>query len=248
MLHQVRPLAAAKEPVLGKIKLFADGASVDDFLGLYRSGTVSGFTTNPTLMRRQGVTDYVGFAKTLLSHIKDMPVSFEVFSDDLAEMKRQALAIASWGDNVYVKIPITNTAGVSCLPIVHDLSAQGVKVNVTAILTLEQVDGAVAALAPQTPGIISIFAGRIADTGVDPMPVMRTAVAMASVKPKAEILWASVREALNLYQAQQCGCQIITATPDVLKKMPMYGKDLSQLSLETVEMFYKDAQSAGYEI
>jgi transaldolase len=171
-----------------------------------------------------------------------------VFSDDIAEMGRQARKIASWGDNIYVKIPITNTQGVSCLPLVEELSREGVKVNVTALMTLEQVGDTVEVLAPETPAIISIFAGRIADTGIDPQPVMRAAVAMAAKRPRAEILWASVREVLNLYQAKECGCHIVTSTTDVLKKIDMYGKNLDDLSLETVDMFYKDALSAGYTL
>jgi transaldolase len=248
MLHQVQPIQAAQLPGLATLKIFGDGASLEDFARMYREGTVTGFTTNPTLMRRAGVTYYEAFAKALISQSPEYPISFEVFADDLAEMKRQALKISSWGRNVYVKIPITNSKGVSTLPIVQDLSAQGVKLNVTAILTLEQVAGTVEALDPNVPAVISIFAGRIADTGMDPMPVMRAAVAMARARPHAEVLWASVREVLNLYQAQETGCHIITCTPDVLKKMSLYGKDLEALSLETVQMFLDDATSAGYTL
>ena len=248
MLQQVDQSKVVGSPVLPGIKIYADGADLTDFLRLYREGMVSGFTTNPSLMRRAGITDYVGFAKSLLAEIKDYPISFEVFSDDLAEMERQARQIASWGENVYVKVPITNTKGQSCLPMVSKLSKAGVKINVTAILTLEQVTGTVEALSDETPGIISIFAGRIADTGVNPEPLMRAAVAMAAQKPSAEVLWASTREAYNLYQARDCGCHIITSTPDVLKKLEMSGQDLAELSLDTVAMFYRDAQQAGYTI
>jgi transaldolase len=248
MLHQMKAPQAVENPALAGIKIYGDGASLEDFTRLYHEGLVSGFTTNPTLMRRAGVTDYEAFAQALLMQVRVYPISFEVFSDDLEEMKRQAFKIASWGDNIYVKIPITNTQGQSCLPLVSELSAAGVKVNVTAILTLEQVAGTVEALDAETPSVISIFAGRIADTGIDPMPVMRAAVAMAAIRPNAEVLWASVREVLNLYQAKECGCHIITTTPDLVKKIAMHGKDLSELSLETVGMFYQDALSAGYTL
>jgi transaldolase len=247
MLQQVRDLRV-DHPGLEGLKIYADGASLDDFTRLHREGLVTGFTTNPTLMRRSGVTDYEAFAKALLGRVRDYPVSFEVFSDDLPEMKRQARQIAGWADNVYVKIPITNTRGQSTLSIVAELAAEGVKVNVTALMTLEQVAAAVQAVPDGTPAIISVFAGRIADTGIDPEPIMRAAVAMAAVKPRIEILWASVREVLNVYQARACGCQIITVTPDVIKKIEMYGKNLDDLSLETVEMFYKDALQAGYSL
>ncbi len=247
MLQQVKSLKV-EHPGLEGLKIYADGASLEDFTRLYREGLVTGFTTNPTLMRRFGVTDYQAFAQALLAQIRDYPISFEVFSDDLLEMKRQARKIASWGDNIYVKIPITNTKGESCLPLVEELSREGVKVNVTALMTLEHVAATVDALAMQTPAIISIFAGRIADTGVDPEPIMRAAVAMASLKPQSEVLWASVREVLNVYQARNCGCHIITSTTEVIKKIDMYGKNLDELSLETVDMFYKDALKAGYTL
>ena len=230
------------------VKLYGDGATLADFARLYREGLVTGFTTNPSLMRRAGVSDYATFARDLLDVIPDMPISFEVIADDFTEMRRQALLLASWGPNVYVKIPITNTKRQSSLPLIAELSAIGVKVNVTAILTLEQVAGAVEALDPATPAVISIFAGRIADTGVDPMPIMRAAVAMAGLRPNAEVLWASIREVLNIYQAQDCGCQIITATPELLKKLDMAGKDLTDLSAETVAMFDTDARAAGYKL
>ncbi|WP_269715455.1 transaldolase [Caulobacter sp. NIBR2454] len=243
---EIRTDRADRAPV--KLKLFGDGASLDDFAKLHAEGRVTGFTTNPTLMYRAGITDYAAFAHKLLAVIPDMPISFEVFSDDFEEMERQARLIASWGENAYVKIPITNTKGESSLPLVEKLSREGVKLNVTAILTLAQAAGTIAALDVKTPGIVSIFAGRIADTGVDPMPIMRAAVAMAADKPKAEILWASTREVLNIYQARDCGCHIITATPDILKKMDMAEMDLRELSLETVAMFRRDAVAAGFSL
>jgi transaldolase len=234
--------------MLQGIKLFGDGASLADFSRLRSEGRVVGFTTNPTLMFKAGVQDYAAFARQLINLIPDMPLSFEVFSDDLEEMDRQARLISGWGRNAYVKIPITNTRGESCLPLVGRLSADGVKVNVTAIMTLEQTAATVEALNTAVPAIISIFAGRIADTGIDPVPVMRAAVAMAARKPRAEVLWASTREVFNLYQARDCGCHIITATPDILRKLDMSGKDLDALSLETVAMFRDDAVTAGYRI
>lgn len=248
MLYRLQPhLAERSHPLVG-LKIYGDGASLGDFLRLYSEGSVQGFTTNPSLMARAGVADYEAFARELLTHVRDYPISFEVIADDFPEIRRQALKIASWGENVYVKLPITNTRGESSLPLARELSAAGVKLNITAILTLEQVAAAIDAVSIDTPAIISIFAGRIADTGIDPVPVMAAAVAMASTKPQVEILWASVREVLNLYQAQQCGCHIVTATADVLKKVAQYGKDLDDLSLETVAMFYSDAQSAGYSL
>jgi transaldolase len=248
MLHRLDATEVATADLSSQIKLFADGASLEDFTRLHDGGQVAGFTTNPTLMRRAGITDYEAFAQALLGRIPGAPISFEVFSDDFEDMTRQALKIAAWGDNVYVKVPITNTKGESSLPMVRALAAQGVKVNVTAILTLEQVAATVEALADDVPAVISVFAGRIADTGIDPMPIMRAAVAMAARKPHAEVLWASVREVLNIYQARDCGCHIITSTPDVLKKLSMAGKDLAELSLETVAMFYDDAQAAGFQL
>lgn len=242
------PLAIAPIPRVDGIKLFGDGASLADFSRLHEEGRVVGFTTNPTLMFKAGITDYAAFARELVALIPDLPLSFEVFSDEFDEMERQARLIASWGENVYVKIPITNTKGESSLPLVERLSRDGVKLNVTAILTLEQVAGTVEALHPDVPGIVSVFAGRIADTGVDPMPVMRASVALAARKPLAEVLWASPREVLNIYQARECGCHIITATPDILRKLDMSGKDLAELSLETVAMFRTDAVAAGFSL
>lgn len=230
------------------IKLFADGANLDDMLAARASGKVSGFTTNPTLMRKAGVKDYAAFAREVLAKIEDAPISFEVFSDDLPEMERQAREIATWGDNVYVKIPVTNTKGTFTGPIISSLSRDGVKLNVTAIFTLEQVHEVVQALDPATPSVISVFAGRIANAGLDPMPIMRSSVAIAAKLPKAEVLWASPREALNVLQAQECGCHIITMTPDLIKATSTFGKDLAEFSLETVQMFYDDAKAAGYSL
>lgn len=251
MLTQVDQIAIQKEDrmrSMSNLKLFGDGASLADFSRLYDQGRVTGFTTNPTLMFKAGITDYAEFAKKLVTLIPDMPLSFEVFSDDFDQMERQARLIAAWGDNVYVKIPITNTRGDSSLPMARKLAADGVKLNITAMLTLEQVAQAIEVLADDTPAILSIFAGRIADTGIDPVPVMRAAVAMAARKPLAEVLWASTREVLNVYQAAECGCHIITATPDILKKLDMAGQDLNALSLDTVSMFRTDAVAAGYSL
>lgn len=230
------------------IKLYADGAKLDDMIAAHRGGKISGFTTNPTLMRKAGVSDYVAFAKQVLEHIKDAPISFEVFSDELPEMERQAREIATWGDNVYVKIPVTNTKGEFTGPILTSLSKDGVKLNVTAVFTLEQVHAVTQALDATTPSVISVFAGRIANAGVDPMPLMKAAVAIAKQRPNAEVLWASPREALNVIQAQECGCHIITITPDLIKATGTFGKDLAEFSLETVQMFYDDAKAAGYSL
>jgi transaldolase len=231
-----------------KIKLYADGADLNGMIEEYKKGIASGFTTNPTLMKKAGVKSYEEFAKAALEAIPDLPISFEVFSDDLPGMEREARKIAGWGKNVYIKIPVTNTQGKSTAPLVKKLSTDGLKLNVTAILTLDQVKTVAKALSPDTPSIVSIFAGRIADTGRDPMPMMREAVKILKPNPHTELLWASTRELLNLIQAESCGCHIITITNDILKKVPQVGKDLNQLSLETVEMFYSDAQNAGYKI
>ncbi len=231
-----------------KIKLFADGADLREMEGAYKERLVSGFTTNPTLMKKAGVTDYEAFAKAALRAIPDMPISFEVFSDDLAGMEREARRIASWGSNVYVKIPVTNTKGESTVPLIKKLSKEGLKLNVTAILTTAQVDAAAKALSPSTPSIVSVFAGRVADTGRDPMQSMRDAATMLKANKNAELLWASSRELLNIMQAEACGCHIITVTPDILKKVKMVGKDLNELSLDTVKMFYSDAQASGFKI
>lgn len=231
-----------------RIKLFADGADAADMRRIYAEGLVSGFTTNPSLMKKAGVTDYVPFAKSICDGIRDLPLSFEVFSDDLDRMEQEARTIAAWGDNVYVKIPVTNTKGIYTLPLIERLSADGIKVNVTAILTLPQVERVVAALTPGTGAYVSIFAGRIADTGIDPVPIMRQAASICRSKPGVESLWASTREVLNIIQAQECSVDIITVTSDILKKISMIGKDNEQLSLETVQMFYRDAVSLGYQI
>lgn len=231
-----------------KIAIYADGADVRDMIAARDAGIVKGFTTNPTLMRKCGVTDYAAFAKEALAATGDMPISFEVFADEFEEMERQARLIATWGDSVYVKIPITNTKGESAVPLIRRLSAAGVKLNVTAILTLEQVRAVVDALDANTPAIVSVFAGRIADTGVDPVPLMREAAEICSAKPKAELLWASPRELLNIFQAEETGCRIITVTSDILKKLSMVGKPLEELSLDTVKMFYNDASAAGFKL
>lgn len=231
-----------------KVKLFADGADIAGIHEMALNPTISGFTTNPTLMRKAGVIDYKGFAKEVLKIVPDKPVSFEVFADDFPTMERQALEIASWGKNVNVKIPVTNTKGVFCGALVKKLSDAGVQVNVTALMTLEQVQRVTEALNPDTPGIISVFAGRIADTGIDPVPVMAKAVEIMKAKPKSELIWASPRELLNIFQAEEVGCHIITATNDILKKLSLFHKDLDAFSLETVEMFYKDAKAAGFNI
>jgi transaldolase len=230
------------------VKIFADGADLAGIRAMAAKPWVKGFTTNPTLMRKAGIDDYVGFARAALAEVGGRPISFEVFADDFAEMERQAIEIASWGPNVNVKIPITNTEGVSAVPLVGRLSARGVQVNITAMMTLEQVAEVTAALAPGVPAILSLFAGRIADTGRDPMPLMREAVAIAGARPKAEILWASPRELLNIFHADECGCGIITVTNDVLAKLDTVGKDLALFSLETVQMFRRDAVAAGYTI
>jgi transaldolase len=231
-----------------KVKLFADGADLNGMREMAANPLIKGFTTNPTLMRRAGVADYAAFARDVLKIIPDRPVSFEVFADDFDEMEVQAHEIASWGRNVNVKIPVTNTRREFCGPLVKRLSNAGVQVNVTAVLTLEQVKRVVERLAPETGAIVSVFAGRIADTGVDPVPLMAEAVRILKAKPKAELIWASPRELLNIFQADAVGCHIITATNDILKKLSLVGKDLDAYSLETVEMFYKDAKAAGYTI
>jgi len=231
-----------------RIKIFADGAEKASIVELAGKPFIKGFTTNPTLMRKAGVTDYVGFAKDILTVIKDRPISFEVFSDDFAEMERQARIINSWGDNVYVKIPITNTKKESSFDLVKKLAADGIKMNVTAILTVPQVAHIIQALRPEVPAVISVFAGRIADTGVDPVPLMREVKALLVPTPNYELLWASPRELYNIYQAEEIGADIITVTPDVLKKAEKVGYDLHELSLDTVKMFYDDGQKVGYSL
>jgi transaldolase len=231
-----------------KVKLFADGADLAGMKEMAANPMIKGFTTNPTLMRKAGVTDYKAFALEVLKVIKDRSVSFEVFADSFGEMEAQALEIASWGKNVNVKIPVTNTKGEFAGPLIERLSKKGVKLNVTALLTLDQVKRVTERLAAETPAIISVFAGRIADTGRDPLPIMADSVRAMKAKPKAELIWASPRELLNVFQADQIGCHIITATNDILKKLTLVGKDLDKYSLETVEMFYKDAKAAGFTI
>jgi len=231
-----------------KTKVFADGADLESIRKLAANPDVKGFTTNPTLMRAAGVSDYKAFAHEVLGIIGDRPVSFEVFADDFATMEAQAREIASWGDNVYVKIPVTNTRGDFAGPLIASLSHAGVKLNVTAIMTLDQVKRVGEALSEKVPAVVSVFAGRIADTGRDPVPHMRKALELLANRPKAELLWASPRELLNIFQADEIGCQIITVTPDVLKKLALVGKDLDAYSRETVSMFYKDATAAGYSI
>jgi transaldolase len=231
-----------------KVKLFADGADLAGMKEMAANPLIKGFTTNPTLMRKAGIADYKAFARDVLAAIPDRPVSFEVFADDFASMETQALEIASWGGNVNVKVPVTNTRSEFCGPLVERLSRQGVQLNVTAVMTLEQVKQITERLAPETPAIVSVFAGRIADTGIDPVPLMEKAVAILRARPKAELIWASPRELLNIFQADAIGCHIITATNDILKKLSLVGKDLERYSLETVEMFYRDAQAAGYSI
>lgn len=231
-----------------RVKLFADGAEVSGIKEMSRNPLIKGFTTNPTLMRKAGVTDYKAFAMEALKVVGGRPISFEVFNDELVEMEKQALEIASWGKNVNVKIPITNTKGQFCGDIVERLSRTGVQLNVTAVMTLDQVKQITERLAPGTPAIVSVFAGRIADTGRDPVPIMAEALNILKAKPKAELIWASPRELLNIFQADSIGCHIITATNDILNKLSSVGKDLNVYSLETVQMFYKDASAAGYKI
>jgi len=230
------------------VKIFADGADKVDMLEMYAKPYIRGLTTNPTLMKKAGVKDYRAFCKDILTHIKDKPLSFEVFSDDFAEMERQALEIASWGENVYVKIPVTNTKRETCCELVKKLGPKQVKMNVTAIMTLAQVRDVVAVLDPRVPSYVSVFAGRIADTGYDPLPMMTAAVEILKLAPAAELIWASPRELLNIFQADDIGCQVITVTNDLLRKLTLVGYDLSDYSLDTVKMFYQDASLAGYKL
>ena len=231
-----------------EVKLFADGADLAGIREMAANPAIKGFTTNPTLMRKAGVSDYKAFALQALQAVNGLPISLEVFADEFGEMEKQAHEIASWGKNIYVKIPVTNTKGEFSGSLVERLSRTGVQVNVTALMTIDQVGRVTKRLAPETPAIISVFAGRIADTGRDPMPIMAESVRIMKKKPKAELIWASPRELLNIYQAGEVGCHIITATNDILKKLSLVGKDLDAYSLETVEMFYKDAKAAGYSI
>jgi len=230
------------------VKIFADGADKAGMLDMYAKPYIKGLTTNPTLMRKAGIADYRAFARDILAAIVDKPVCFEVFADDFAEMERQALEIAAWADNVYVKIPITNTRRESSAALVKRLADRRVQLNVTAIMTLAQVRETAAALNPATPGYVSVFAGRIADTGLDPQPLMLEAVKMLKANANAQLVWASTREVLNIFQADAIGCHVITVTRDILSKLALVGYDLTEYSLDTVKMFHDDAQSAGFSL
>ena len=231
-----------------KVKIFADGADKAAMLQLYAQPYIRGFTTNPTLMRKAGITGYEAFARDILEAIPDRPISFEVFADDCAEMERQARIIAAWGSNVYVKIPVTDTKAHSSAELVRRLAQSGVKLNVTAILPLDQVREISAALAGGPPSCISVFAGRIADTGVDPLPLMKAALEIMRPHPNQELIWASPRELLNVFQADAIGCHIITVTNDILQKLALVGKDLHEYSLDTVKMFHRDAAASGFAL
>jgi transaldolase len=230
------------------VKIFADGADLDGILALYKNPIVKGFTTNPSLMRKAGVTDYETFARQLVAAIPDRPISFEVFADDFDDMVAQGRVIASWGHNINVKVPVTTTKGAFTGSVVRTLARAGVIVNVTAVMTAEQVERVAECLAPNVPAIVSVFAGRVADTGRDPVPVMRASLRALAGRPKAELLWASPRELLNIFQADEIGCHIITVSHDALAKLSLIGKDLDEYSLETVKMFYRDATAAGFKI
>jgi len=230
------------------VKIFADGADLAGMIAMYQRPYISGFTTNPTLMRKAGITDYRRFAREALAAIPDRPISFEVFSDEFADMERQATEMAGWGHHVYVKIPVTNTRREPAYELVRRLSTAGVKVNVTALTTLSQVRAVADAVAGGAPSCVSVFAGRIADTGRDPVPIMAEAVGLLKVAPAAELIWASPRELLNVFQADAVGCHIITVTSDILTKLPLVGKDLDEYSLDTVRMFYDDATKAGFTL
>ena len=231
-----------------KVKIFADGADEAGMLEMYEKDYIRGLTTNPTLMRKAGITDYPSFCKSILKKISDKPLSFEVFSDDFEEMRRQALEIASWGDNVYVKVPITNTKRETCYDMVRSLSDEGVQLNITAIMTLDQVEKVVNSLNPGVPSYVSVFAGRIADTGRDPIPIMENCLELLSGNKDAELIWASPRELLNIIQASEIGCHIITVTNDILRKLDLLEYDLTSYSLDTVKMFYDDDVAAGFKI
>lgn len=231
-----------------KTKLFADGADKAGIAQLAKNSSIEGFTTNPTLMRKAGIADYEKFAKEILEIIGNRPISYEVFADDFEEMERQARKIASWGKNVFVKIPITNTKSQSAVPTVKRLAGEGIQLNVTALMTLNQVLDVAQVLTNAPPSFVSVFAGRIADTGRDPMPLMAAAVEILKMAPKSELIWASPRELLNVVQASQVGCHVITATHDILAKLKLMGKDLTEYSLDTVKMFYEDGKSAGYKL
>jgi transaldolase len=231
------------------IKIFADCADLAGITSLYAEPFIKGLTTNPTSMRKVGIGDYESFARDVLEVVKDKPISFEVFSDDFAEMRRQALKISDWQDNVYVKIPITNTKGESALPLIGELSTEGVRLNITAILTRDQVQGVAGKLHREVPCVVSVFAGRVADTGLDPVPLMKDSLHLLHDLPRAELLWASVREVLNIFQAADCGCAIVTVPHDILEKVgKLGGMDLTELSLDTVRMFHRDAVAAGFHL
>lgn len=231
-----------------KIKLFADGCDIESILRLYKDPMIKGFTTNPTLMRKAGIKDYEGFSRDLLARVPDRPISLEVFADDLPTMELQGRKMASWANNVNVKIPVTNTKGETTAPLIRKLADEGVELNITAIMTVGQVEEVAAALNTDVPAIVSVFAGRVADTGVDPVPLMKESLALLADKPKAELLWASPRELLNVFQADEIGTHIITATPDILHKLQLFGKDLLEYSLDTVKMFYNDAVAAAFTV
>lgn len=231
-----------------RVQLYADGSDEKDMLALANVPHIKGFTTNPTLMHKAGVTDYTGFAKKILAAIPDKSLSFEVFSDDFADMERQARLIASWGGNVYVKIPIMNTKGESSAPLIQKLSADGIKLNVTMILLASQVETAVNALSATTPSIVSVFAGRAADVGVDPMPLMQESKRLTSSKPSIQLLWASTRELFNIYEAEEVGCEIITVPYNILGKLGQIGSDLGKLSLDGVRTFFEDGKASGFNI
>jgi transaldolase len=230
------------------VKIFADGADKSDMLEMYSKSYIKGLTTNPTLMKKAGISNYKAFCKDIITIIHDKPLSFEVFSDDFAEMERQAMEIASWGENVYVKIPITNTKKEGCYSLVKKLASEKIKINVTAIMTLDQVNKVVENLQPSVPSYVSVFAGRIADTGVDPVPLMQKAVDVIKASPACELIWASPRELLNIFQANEIGCQVITVTKDILKKLTLVDYDLDEYSLDTVKMFHSDALAAGFKL
>jgi transaldolase len=231
-----------------RVKIFADGADKAGMLDMHANPYIKGLTTNPSLMRKAGIANYRSFARDVLSEIKDKPICFEVLADDFTEMERQALEIAGWADNVYVKIPITNTKRETCRALVERLADRQVKLNVTAVMTLAQVKEILAALNPATASYVSVFAGRIADTGIDPLPLMREAVQLLKVNAKSELVWASSREIFNIIQANDIGCQVITVTNDILKKLSLIGYDLNEYSLDTVKMFYDDARGAGFSL
>ncbi len=229
-----------------RVKIFADGADKAGMFEMYQRPYIMGFTTNPTLMKKAGISDYRTFAKDVLQAIPDRPISFEVLSDDFHEMERQAMEIAGWGDQVYVKIPVTNTRREPSYALVKKLSHRQVKLNITAVMALDQIKLVTQNISPHTPCYISVFAGRIADTGVDPMPIMAAAVELMKTNPKAELIWASPRELLNIFHAESVGCHVITVTHDILKKLPLVGYDLEDFSLDTVKMFHDDARQAGF--